>query len=52
LLGKAEGRGAEKDIDKMNLKEIEYKCTDWIYLVRNKDTWQNLVNIIINFRVP
>ena len=43
LLGRHRGKG--RDIDKMNLKEIECKCIDWIHLT------QDLVNIIIKFQV-
>jgi hypothetical protein len=36
----------------MNLKEIGWEDVDWIYLAQNRDQWQALVNMIMDFWVP
>jgi hypothetical protein len=41
----------EVDI-KMDLKEIEWGCMDWIHLAKDRDQWQNLVNTVMNLQVP
>jgi hypothetical protein len=33
-----------EDNIKMDLREIEWGCMDWIYLVPNMDQWRALVN--------
>jgi hypothetical protein len=37
---------------KMNLREIEWDGVDWIDMAQDSDQWRNLVNTVINFRVP
>jgi hypothetical protein len=37
---------------KMDLAETEWGGVDWTGLAQNKDNWRNLVNAVMNFRVP
>jgi hypothetical protein len=37
---------------KMDLREIEWDCMDWIYLAEDRDQWRILVNTVMNFWVP
>jgi hypothetical protein len=48
------GRPRRKWIDniKMNLREIGWDGTDWIYLTQDRDQWRALVNAVMNLRVP
>jgi hypothetical protein len=59
LVGKPEGkrplgRPRRRWVDsiKMDLREIEWDCMDWIYLAQDRDQWRALVNTEINLRVP
>jgi len=36
----------------MNLRKIAWEGVDWIHLVQNRDQWQTLVNMVMNFWVP
>jgi hypothetical protein len=36
---------------RMDIKEIGWKCLDWIHLAQGRDHWQALVNMVINLRV-
>jgi len=36
---------------KMNLQEVRYGGMDWIDLAEDRDTWQALVNAMMNLRV-
>jgi hypothetical protein len=59
LMGKQEGKKPlgkstsrwENNI-KMDLKEIEWGCMDWIHPAKDRDHWQDLVNTVMNFWVP
>jgi hypothetical protein len=59
LVGKPEGRrplgrsrrGWEDNI-KMDLWEIGFGVVDWIHLAQDRDTWQALVNTVMDLRVP
>jgi hypothetical protein len=48
------GRPRRRWIDniKMDLREIGWDSMDWIYLAQNRDQWRDLVNTVINPRVP
>jgi hypothetical protein len=37
---------------KLNLREIGRCVMDWTGLAKDRDQWMELVNILINFRVP
>jgi hypothetical protein len=58
LVGKPEGktplerpiRRWEEGI-KMDLREIDWGCVDWIHVAQNRDRWQALVNAVMNLRV-
>jgi hypothetical protein len=59
LVGKPEGsrplgRPRRRSVDnvKMDLREIEWGCVDWIDLAQDRDQWRALVNIVMNLRVP
>ena len=43
--------GWENDI-KMDLQEVGWGDTDWIYLAYDRSRWQALVNAVINLRGP
>jgi hypothetical protein len=58
LVGKPEGRRPLarprrrwEDI-KMNLQEVEGGCGDWMELTQDRDSWQALVSMLRNLRVP
>jgi hypothetical protein len=36
----------------MDLKEIGWERVDWISLIQDRDWWQALVNMVINFPLP
>jgi hypothetical protein len=36
---------------KMNLREIEWDCMDWIELAQVTDQWRALVKTVMNLRV-
>ena len=46
-----ENEGWENDI-KMDLQEVGWGDTDWIYLAYDRNRWQALVNAVINLRGP
>jgi hypothetical protein len=55
LVGKAEGksyigRWRHRWVDniKMDLRDIGWGSTDWIYLAQDKYQWRTLVNIVLN----
>jgi hypothetical protein len=59
LVGRSEGRrplGRPRrrweDNIKMDLREMGFGDVDWINLAQNRDTWQALVNTVMNLRVP
>jgi hypothetical protein len=35
-----------------DLQEVGRRGMDWIALVQDRERWQGLVNVVINFRVP
>jgi hypothetical protein len=37
---------------KMDLKQIEWKGINWIYLAQARDKWWDVVNMVINLQVP
>jgi len=37
---------------KMYLGEIGWEGVDWIFVAQDKDQWRDLVNMIMNLRVP
>jgi hypothetical protein len=59
LVGKSEGkrplerpRRRREDSIKMDLREIEWGCMDWIDLGQDRDQWRAPMNTVMNFRVP
>jgi hypothetical protein len=59
LVGRPEGRRPltrprhrwETDI-KMDLQEVGWGGTDWIYLAQDSCRWQALLSAVMNLRVP
>jgi hypothetical protein len=59
LIGKPEGKGllgrpwrGWEDNIILNLKELEWKGVDWIYLGKDREKWRDLLDTVINLRVP
>jgi hypothetical protein len=59
LIGKSEGKGPLGrprlrwvDSIKVDLREIEWDGMDWIDLAQDRDQWRDLVNTVMNLRVP
>jgi hypothetical protein len=36
----------------MDLRDGGWENVDWIHLAQNRDRWRDLVNAIMNLRVP
>jgi hypothetical protein len=36
----------------MDLQDVGYVGMDWIELARDRDSWQALVNVVMDLRVP
>jgi hypothetical protein len=41
-----------EDNVKADLKEAGCGSMDWIELAKDRDRWQEVVNVVMNFRVP
>jgi hypothetical protein len=59
LVGKPEGRSPLgrprrrwEDNIKMDLREVGWGDMDWINLAQDRDRWRDLVNAVMNLRVP
>jgi hypothetical protein len=59
LVGNHEGkrplgrpRSRWKDNIKTDLQEVGCGDIDWIELARDRDRWRELMNAVMNFRVP
>jgi len=59
LVGKLKGkrlfvrsRSRWKDNIRMDLREVVWKCVDWVNLVQDRDHWWDLMNTVMNFRFP
>jgi hypothetical protein len=37
---------------KMDLEETGWGGMDWIHMVRDRNQWRDLVNMVMNLRVP
>jgi hypothetical protein len=37
---------------KMDLRKIRWGGVDWINLAQDRDLWRDLVNTLMNFRIP
>jgi hypothetical protein len=48
------GRPRRRWVDsiKMDLREIEWDVMDWIDLGQDEDQWRDLVDMVMNLRVP
>jgi hypothetical protein len=45
-------RSKWEDNNKMDLQEVSCGCMDWIELAQDRDRWRELVNTVMNHRVP
>jgi len=45
-------RHRREDNIKMDLQGVECEVMDWISGARDMDSWQTLVNAVVNIRVP
>jgi len=59
LVGKPEGKGQLgrprsrwEDNIKIDLQEVGCRSVDWIDLAQDRDGWRELVNAVMNIRVP
>jgi len=59
LVGKPEGkkplvrtRRRWEDNIKMDLQEVACGGVDWIHVAQDRDRWRELVNAVMNLRVP
>lgn len=50
LLGKHRHR--RWDSMKVDLKEVGCRGVDWIHLAQGRETWQAVVNTVMNLQVP
>jgi hypothetical protein len=41
-----------EDNIRMYLREIKQECVDWMHLAQDRDQWQALVSMVMNFQVP
>ena len=41
-----------EDNIKMDLQEVGRSCGDWMELAQDRDRWQALVSMVMNFWVP
>jgi hypothetical protein len=41
-----------EDNIKMDLQELGWGGMDWINLAQDRDRWRDLVNVVMNLRVP
>jgi hypothetical protein len=50
----SQGRPRRRWVDniKMDLREIGWDGRDWIKVAQDRDQWRDLVNTVMNFRVP
>jgi hypothetical protein len=58
-VGKPEGknplgrhRRRWKDNIKIDLQNVGYGSMDWIGMAQDRDRWRELVNVVMNLRVP
>jgi hypothetical protein len=49
---RARPRFRREDNIKVNLKKTGWKSVDWIHLAQDRNQWWDLVNTVMNLRVP
>jgi hypothetical protein len=45
-------RRRREDNIRINLREVECGCVDWMELAQDRDRWRGLVSEVMNLRVP
>jgi hypothetical protein len=45
-------RSRSESNNKMDFREVEWGCIDWIILNQDRDSWRAVVNAVMNLRVP
>ena len=41
-----------EDSTKMDLHEVDCEVKDWIYVAQDRESWRELVNVVMKLRVP
>jgi hypothetical protein len=59
LVGKSEGksplgrlRHRWEDNIRLDLREVGWESVDWMHLAQDRGQWRNIVNTVMNLRVP
>jgi hypothetical protein len=45
-------RRTSEDNIRKNLREERWQVVDWVRLAQDRNLWQELLNMVMNFRVP
>jgi hypothetical protein len=44
--------GVENDNIKMDRQKIRWEVEDWTHVAPDRDQWETIVNVVMNFKVP
>jgi hypothetical protein len=45
-------RSRWEDNVRMDVREVWWKCVDWMHVDQDRDQWRAVVSTVINLRVP